>query len=221
LGENGCYKLCIGAESGSQRILDLMNKRLKVEDIMRAAMLLQKYKLNSEFYFMIGYAGEIFDDINKTLDLMNFVEATCNAETFLRVAIPFYNTDYYKRAKKFGFRLRSFREECLALWDINPPHLPWFSERENLLLKNIATLSLMRYKKRNYLKDMKFGEKLFFKMVDPLLEFHWRKRSWPFPIELQIYRWLRNSKHRSMLEKELTDIEKEVGIDLTELIKWS
>ena len=53
LKDHGYYKLCIGAESGSQKIFGLMNKCLKIEDIKRTATLLSKYELNSEFYFMM------------------------------------------------------------------------------------------------------------------------------------------------------------------------
>ena len=152
---------------------------------------------------------------------MDFVESTCNAETYLRVAIPFYKTDYYERAEKLGFHLKSFRDECLTLWDINPPHLPWFSDKENFILKNIATVSLMRYRKKNYLKDMKIGQKLLFKITGPLLELRWNNRQWAFPIELKVYRWLRNKKYKNISEKELVAIEKELNLELSELIKWS
>ncbi|MFH1327687.1 MAG: hypothetical protein ABIH76_02365 [Candidatus Bathyarchaeota archaeon] len=86
-------------------------------------------------------------------------------------------------------------------------------------MKNIATLSLMRYRKRNYLKDMKLIEKFFFKIFNPLLKFRWDKRTWSFPFELTAYQWFRNKKYRSILDKEMSAIEKELSIDLSELIQ--
>jgi radical SAM superfamily enzyme YgiQ (UPF0313 family) len=66
----GCCFLLYGFESGSQRILDLMGKRLSVEDNYRAVELHRKLKFPYLASMILGYPGESKEDILKTLDFM-------------------------------------------------------------------------------------------------------------------------------------------------------
>src|SRR3989338_7449998 len=54
--ENGCKFLFVGAESGSQKMLDLMHKDIKVKDIINAARLCEKYDIIGRFSFMAGFS---------------------------------------------------------------------------------------------------------------------------------------------------------------------
>jgi radical SAM superfamily enzyme YgiQ (UPF0313 family) len=66
----GCDEVWIGAESGSQKILDAMDKGTTVEQIYMSRMLLKKFNINSAFFLQFGYPGETKEDIDATLKMV-------------------------------------------------------------------------------------------------------------------------------------------------------
>lgn len=69
LGKNGLTIAVMGAESGSQNILDYISKGITVEDIIRSAETLSKTKIIAKYSFMAGLPGETREDIRKTYKL--------------------------------------------------------------------------------------------------------------------------------------------------------
>lgn len=68
--EAGCKEIYVGAESGSQRILNLINKDCKVENIIEAAEKLVSVGIKMSCNFMSGFPEETKEDIQKTIELM-------------------------------------------------------------------------------------------------------------------------------------------------------
>lgn len=66
----GCDEVWIGAESGSQKILDAMDKGTTVEQIYMSRMLLKKFDIRSAFFLQFGYPGETRQDIDATLKMV-------------------------------------------------------------------------------------------------------------------------------------------------------
>ena len=67
LAASGCKMLWMGAESGSQKVLDAMEKGLRVDDIRVASRLLKSAGIEVGFFLQFGYPGETWDDIEATL----------------------------------------------------------------------------------------------------------------------------------------------------------
>ena len=67
LAEAGCKSLLIGIESGSQRVLDLMNKKTSIETVTKAVNILKKRKIKIRGSFIIGFPGETKEDVLKTI----------------------------------------------------------------------------------------------------------------------------------------------------------
>lgn len=74
LKENGLKWVSVGAESGSQRILDCLNKGIKVEDIKSSVEKLKKFNISCDFSFMGGLPGEAVGDFMMTLDLESWMK---------------------------------------------------------------------------------------------------------------------------------------------------
>lgn len=207
----GCFKLNIGVESGSQATLDRMKKDIRREDTLKAARLIGEAGLNSEFYFMIGYLGESMEDVMKTVEMADEVERLCGAETFIRVALPFKGTGYYSSAREEGFeRGKDLLSLCTEDWGRRPPALPWFTGEENEVIKNIATLSEIRFMRKKFLDNMPLWERLYIKMVYPLLELRWRRRIWKSIYELAPYEFYKSMEESRNL-KQLLEVSGGVG----------
>jgi anaerobic magnesium-protoporphyrin IX monomethyl ester cyclase len=65
--KTGAYAFTVGIESGSQRILDLMNKKLKLETIREKLDLINNSGLEPSGFFIVGFPGETKEDLRMTL----------------------------------------------------------------------------------------------------------------------------------------------------------
>jgi anaerobic magnesium-protoporphyrin IX monomethyl ester cyclase len=67
---SGCYSVAVGMESGSQRVLDLMNKRLKAGDIEKGVSLIKSASsMWVHAFIILGFPGETEEDIKETIHL--------------------------------------------------------------------------------------------------------------------------------------------------------
>jgi len=96
LAKAGCKTVWIGAESGSQKILDAMDKGDKVEDIYRAAKLLRDHGIEVGFFLQFGYPGEMWDDVQKTLKM---VRECAPDDIGISVSYPLPGTKFFERVK--------------------------------------------------------------------------------------------------------------------------
>jgi anaerobic magnesium-protoporphyrin IX monomethyl ester cyclase len=95
LADMGCYRIWIGSESGSQRILDAMQRGVTVDQVVWAAKAAKRYGIQVGMFLMWGYPGEQVDDIAATVDLVS----KCQPEVHLTtVAYPIKNTGYFRKA---------------------------------------------------------------------------------------------------------------------------
>ena len=70
LAEAGLDEVWVGAESGSQKILDAMDKGTQVEQIYEATRLLQQRGVKVAFFLQFGYIDEQWEDIQKTIQML-------------------------------------------------------------------------------------------------------------------------------------------------------
>src|SRR3982074_492496 len=92
LARRGCYRLWIGAESGSQKVLDAMKRRTNAERVRSMVHLLQKYGIEVGMFIMLGYEGEERADLEETVEHLKLA----GPDTFLTtVAYPIKGTPYY------------------------------------------------------------------------------------------------------------------------------
>jgi len=92
----GCRQISLGAESGSQRVLDAMCKEIQVDQIRRAAETCRKHGISVYFYIMLGYPGEEWRDIKATIALLR---QTIPDAFSMTVAYPLPGTPFYEHVK--------------------------------------------------------------------------------------------------------------------------
>ena len=97
LREAGCREVWLGAESGSQKILDAMHKGTLVADIAQARRALGSEGIRVGFFLMLGYVGEELDDILATRDLL---ERTRPDDIGVSVAYPLPGTKFFDLVKR-------------------------------------------------------------------------------------------------------------------------
>ena len=97
LRDAGCREVWIGAESGSQKILDAMNKGTRVRENIHARRLLGEAGIRVGFFLQLGYLGEELDDILATRRL---VEEARPDDVGVSVSYPLPGTKFYELVKQ-------------------------------------------------------------------------------------------------------------------------
>jgi radical SAM superfamily enzyme YgiQ (UPF0313 family) len=97
LARAGCENSWMGAESGSQKILDAMDKGTTVGQIAEATRLLREYGIRPSFFIQFGYPGETREDIEKTIRMINELLPDSLG---ISVSYPLPGTVFYERVKE-------------------------------------------------------------------------------------------------------------------------
>jgi len=97
LARAGAQTVWMGAESGSQKILDAMDKGTRVEQIHEAARRLKRAGIRVGFFLQFGYPGETRDDIEKTIQLVR----DCNPDDIgISVSYAMPGTKFYDAVRE-------------------------------------------------------------------------------------------------------------------------
>jgi anaerobic magnesium-protoporphyrin IX monomethyl ester cyclase len=92
LAELGCGRVWIGSESGSQRLLDAMERGVTVAQVRDAVEHLKQNGIRTGMFFMWGYEGEELSDIEATYEHVK----ACRPDVFFTtVSYPIKGTPYY------------------------------------------------------------------------------------------------------------------------------
>jgi radical SAM superfamily enzyme YgiQ (UPF0313 family) len=96
LRRSGCFRVWIGAESGSQKVLDAMDRRVKVERVRDMIQLSKKHGIETGTFIMLGYPGETEADIEATIEHLK----RSNPDQFtITVAYPIKGTPFYEEVR--------------------------------------------------------------------------------------------------------------------------
>ncbi|HVX49542.1 MAG TPA: radical SAM protein [Chitinophagaceae bacterium] len=96
LARAGCDDVWMGAESGSQKILDAMDKGITIKQIEEATALLKLYGIKPSFFIQFGYPGEMKEDIAKTIAMINRL---LPHNIGISVSYPLPGTKFYEKVK--------------------------------------------------------------------------------------------------------------------------
>ncbi|KKS73266.1 MAG: Methyltransferase [Parcubacteria group bacterium GW2011_GWF2_42_7] len=96
----GCFEIAFGVESGSQKSLDLMKKRIKVEDSRKVIKLCKKVGIQSKAFMMLGFPWETKEDIETTI---SFMEEVLPDEAQFMCVTPMPNTELWRQVTEKGY----------------------------------------------------------------------------------------------------------------------
>jgi anaerobic magnesium-protoporphyrin IX monomethyl ester cyclase len=93
----GCAEVWMGVESGSQRVLDAMDKGLRVGEIKVARERLAAAGIRACYFLQFGYPGEHWEDIQKTIEL---VRSTRPDDIGVSFSYPLPGTPFFERVQE-------------------------------------------------------------------------------------------------------------------------
>jgi anaerobic magnesium-protoporphyrin IX monomethyl ester cyclase len=113
LAASGCRMVWMGAESGSQRILDAMEKGTRVDQIRDASRYLQASGIDVGLFLQFGYPGEEWDDVEATLKLVHDIAPQ---DIGVSVSYPLPGTKFHERVRaQLGHKQNWFDSDDLAM----------------------------------------------------------------------------------------------------------
>lgn len=136
---SNCKVLQFGAESGSDRILSLLNKKFTVNDTIEANRILSNFSIKIRYNFIVGFPTETFADMKNTFVLIKKLRAeNKNVEIpFINVYTPYPGTPMYDMAVKNGFTQPKKLEDWIA-FNWNQVNMPWLTEKETKFIVKIS-----------------------------------------------------------------------------------
>ena len=143
LAELGCFRVWIGSESGSQRILDAMERGVTVEQVQSAVALCRSAGIQSGMFLMWGYEGEDLTDIEATVD---HVKKTDPDIFFTTVAYPIKGTPYFSDVADRVDSQKAWREGSDRDFRIRNRHSRQFYRFADKLLRSEVELNRLAVK---------------------------------------------------------------------------
>ncbi len=138
--QSGCYRILIGAESGSQTILDYINKKATVEDILLFVKKCKKNQIIPVLSFMCGFPKSPIDDLKETVLFINEAKRI-NQSTRIKLFFftPYPGSFLYQEAIQNGFQPPASLEDW-SRYTLNIRNMPyldpgyeklavWFTEK--------------------------------------------------------------------------------------------
>jgi len=138
LADLGCFRMWIGSESGSQRILDAMDRGVKIEQVHAAVEMCRERGIQSGMFLMWGYEGEELEDIEATF---RHVSVSRPDIFFTTVSYPIKGTPYYNRIASRLVQLAPWGKTSDRELKVRGRHTRTFYAHADKLLRNEVALA--------------------------------------------------------------------------------
>ncbi len=187
LTRSGLRWVFIGAESGHEAVLQMMERDHKVDDILRAAEKLGRHKIKTTFSFNLGYPGEPPDNFSRT-------EALCRelrrlnpeSELMIYITTAYDSTPAFHRAKEFASKTTNSIAEWSHLDQRSGNGKAWLSPQYRRKLYNftITTFYATSFLHRRF--RQLFPRNLFLRLLHRVAHLHLRLSRYQTILDLRI-----------------------------------
>ncbi|MDQ1410679.1 MAG: anaerobic magnesium-protoporphyrin monomethyl ester cyclase [Acidobacteriaceae bacterium] len=157
LAELGCFRLWIGSESGSQKILDAMERGVTVQQVQAAVDLCKTRGIQAGMFLMWGYEGEELEDIEATIEHVK----RSDPDIFLTtVAYPIKGTPYYSQITNSLVQVKPWAESSDRELSLQGRRSPEFYGYADRLLQNEVQLARIQRSGADQAAQMKLRQQV-------------------------------------------------------------
>ncbi len=194
LSRNGCIELRIGAESGSQKMLDIMQKDITPDQVRKAVALCDEFGINTLLNFMVGVSGETWEDVIATLDFMDELGSQSKYASIgsPAVFVPWPGTRLSELAETEGLKPPQTLEGWTKQWAQRSKLAPYHDKR-------IKFLGFYKSLLRRNPDRLKFP--FFVKILQKIAKARWEKRYFHLPLDYYVPQFFLSSLRKVGLRK--------------------
>lgn len=198
----GAHTLKFGAESGSERILKMINKGITPEDTLEANRKCMRHDITPAFSLICGFPTETFEEVNMTIDLARKLRKENPRAQFETMGM--YRADpgtpLWDMAMSFGLKppdkLEGWADWIGDEYDLKGIRLPWFCANDRKALANLTYISMLSNAVPNVIDSLEnkfFSELLRLGYYFPHKYYQWRffNKHYRNAYELPLVRWAR------------------------------
>jgi len=169
LKEAGCFRIWIGAESGSQKVIDLMDRRVDVNHVKKMIQQTNALGIETGTFIMVGYPGENEADIYETIE---YLKAANPTHYTITIAYPIKGTSLYNEVEKDITIIPDWESSTDRQIDFNRKYPRKYYDYAVSKVVNEVEFhrEFMKGKNRNTLKAMKLKTKSF--LASALMTIH-------------------------------------------------
>ena len=206
IAKSGCHRILIGAESGWQNALDLIDKRITPEQILKVTEICNHHNICLIFSLMIGLPFSDLKNMAKnTFIEMEFTQTCKLIDDVLRISLikhhfllfvytPYPGSVFYEDSIKLGFKPPTNLEEW-AEFELNKLYIPWVPKKYNFisgqLTEYIFPLLSQIYKSRlNSFKHFKYLAIVAYSFFQNLAVLRWKLKFFHLSIDYFLFRKL-------------------------------
>jgi anaerobic magnesium-protoporphyrin IX monomethyl ester cyclase len=142
LSETSLEKVFFGVESGSQRILDMVNKKMDLSDVLSALRKIKKYGILGDFTFINGFPNETKADVLKSVRLRNrILKISPKSTVRFFVYTPLPGTETLEECVALGYS-KPRRLKDWQTYEYHSFRAPWLSWSYQNFVNNISWAAL-------------------------------------------------------------------------------
>lgn len=186
LEEAGCEQLNIGAESGSTRILKMVEKGITPKEILAVNKKLRPYKIMPWYYFMIGFPGETKKEAEMTLDLvLQILRENPQAKVSgIGCFTPYPGTPLFEEAKRRGF---SPPKDLLgwSTFSVDQINTPWITGEKRRIIEAVQFTSFFVDQKARDIASSLLVRAAT-NLYRPIARWRLKRRFWGLPLDIII-----------------------------------
>ncbi len=136
--QSGCKQIAIGIESGSQAILDLIQKRISREKAIESNRILEEAGIQGVYAFMVGFPKELVESEDEIWQTLMLIKAMRKAHpavmTITFFVTPYPGTPIFDIAVRLNLKMPKKTEDW-ADWESTSVSTNWISEEERDLVE--------------------------------------------------------------------------------------
>lgn len=187
LARSGLRWVFIGAESGHDEVLDLMERDHSVDDIRRAAEKLARHNIKVTFSFNIGYPGEPADNFDRTDALAReLIRIHPQAEIMVYITTVYDPTPSYHRARELVHLATDSLERWAHLDQRRGDHKPWLSKAYSRTLHHYSLITFYATSFHHERLRRRHPRNMFLQLLHRLAHWHWRFRWYRSILDLRL-----------------------------------
>jgi radical SAM superfamily enzyme YgiQ (UPF0313 family) len=201
--EAGCREIYVGAESGSQRILDMIHKDCKVEDIIEAAEKLVQAGIKMSCNFMCAFPDETKDDIEETIRVIHKLRKIGKTSNEIHIGgilmyFPYPGSSLFYKVIKLGFippktleewgRL-SLNDKRIVSW-LDKKHVNYIHTISHVTrggIENIPNIIITKNLLTGKIKVAGWG------ILRKLAYWRWQHQYFKFPLDVELMALIRRA----------------------------